>query len=69
MSPVQAAMTTVLLGMSLEQAREVMERPVDGECFWLRGHCGQPTKPGDWLCPQHRAWTPTIATADRGAAR
>lgn len=61
--------SAVLLGLTLEQARDALERPVEGECFSLRGHCGKPTAPGDWLCPQHRAWTPNLATRDSADAR
>lgn len=55
--------TALLMGMTLEQAREALEHPVEGECFSLRGHCGKPTAPGDWLCPECRAWTPNLGDA------
>lgn len=60
MTPVQRAMSTVLMGWSLDLAREAMARPVPGECFWLLHHCGKETAPNDWLCPEHRAWTPNL---------
>ncbi|HZM83820.1 MAG TPA: hypothetical protein VFC19_49510 [Candidatus Limnocylindrales bacterium] len=63
------ATSAVLLGLTLEQAREALERPVEGECFWLAHHCGKPTRPGQWLCDEHRAWTPNIATRDGGEPR
>lgn len=59
-----------LTGANPGQIAQVLpERPVEGECFWLGGPCGKPTPEGDWLCPEHRAWTPTIATADTTAPR
>lgn len=58
------ATAAVLLGLTADQLAEALERPVEGECFWLAHHCGRPTAPGDWLCPEHRAWRPTIATRD-----
>jgi hypothetical protein len=63
------ATSAVLLGLTLEQAREALERPVDGKCFFLGGHCDNDAEPGSWLCPQHRAWTPNIATRDTTDAR
>lgn len=69
MSPVQTAKTALLLGMTLEQAREAFETPVEGQCFWLGGHCDNDAAPGDWLCLGHRAWRPTIATRDRADAQ
>lgn len=62
------ATAAVLLGMTADQLAEALERPVEGECFWLAGHCGRPTAPGDWLCDEHRAWRPTIATRDAADA-
>lgn len=59
----------VLLGMSVDQTVEALETPVAGECFWLGGHCGMPCPPGDWLCDEHRGWTPDVATRDAVDAR
>lgn len=63
MTSVRAATTALLLGMTLEQAQDALERPVEGECFWLAHHCGKPTRPGEWLCDEHRAWTPNLGDA------
>lgn len=63
MSPARTATTAVLLGMTLEQAQDALASPVEGECFWLAAHCGKPTEDGDWLCLEHRAWTPNLGGA------
>ncbi len=63
MTSTRTASTALLLGMTLEQAVDALATPVEGECFWLAHHCGKPTAPGDWLCPQHRAWTPNLGGA------
>lgn len=59
----RTATTALLLGMTLEQAQDALATPVEGECFWLAGHCGKPTSPGEWLCDEHRAWTPDLGGA------
>lgn len=63
----RTATTALLLGMTLEQAQDALARPVEGECFFLGGHCGLPTEPGDWLCPEHRAWRPNLGGPDAPA--
>ena len=30
---------------------------------------GKPTAPGDWLCPEHRAWTPNLGGPVPGDSR
>lgn len=62
------ATSAVLLGMTLDQAREALETPVPGKCFFLGGHCDRDAEPGDWLCAGHRAWTPNVATRDTADA-
>lgn len=56
-------------GMTLAQAIEAQERPVEGKCFWLGGHCDSDAEPGGWLCPGHREWRPNVATRDVVDAR